>query len=73
MPRQNSVLKLGLGIPEDYTIRMASNLEDREGTHQHSSLEEIEIFPWPNCREIDALDDLCRLGLEKEGGENNKH
>ena len=32
MPRQNSILELGLGIPKDSTVRIASILEDREGT-----------------------------------------
>ena len=67
MPRQDSVLELGLGIPRDSTIKMVSNLQESEGTHRRSSLEEIEIFPWANCQEIDALGDPTWLDLGKRG------
>lgn len=32
-PRNNSILELGLEIPKDSSIKIASNLEEREGTH----------------------------------------
>ena len=38
MPRQNLILELELAIPRDSTVRIASNLEESEGTHQRSSL-----------------------------------
>ena len=67
MPRQNLVLELGLGILGDSTIGFASNSKEREGTHQRSSLLEIEVFLWVNSREIDALGDLSGLELGKRG------
>lgn len=67
MPSQNSVLELGLRISGDSIIKIAWNLEEREGTHQRNSLEEIEIFPWVNSGEIDALIDLMGLDLGKKG------
>lgn len=67
MSRHNSILNLGLEIPGDSTVRIASNLEEGEGTHQRSDLQEIKFFPWVNSWKVDALGDLMGLDLGKKG------
>ena len=68
---QKMVFELGLAISWDPTVGFASNLEGLLRKPQCSCGPKIEVFGWLDCEIIDALGDLCRLGLEKEGGEKN--
>ena len=64
---QEMVLELGLAISQDPTVGFASNLEGLQNKPQGICGPEIEVFGWLDYELIDALGDLCRLGLEKEG------
>ncbi len=70
---QEMVLELGLAISQDPNVGFASNLEGLQSKPQPSCGAKIEVIGCIDYEIIDALSDLCRLGLENEGGEKNEH